>query len=334
MASKEYTHSQRQKRARSEVWKKFHEIRNATDEVVKNFYFCLQCETVIHSASTDGNTNAFHRHECRDSDEEMGAKKKKKKTSSKPILITNDDKAALKLATAKLICKDLRPYHVIDCPGTFDLCSAAMNFGQKHPTATDDDLKRALPTRNTAKAAIAEVANTVREKIRKILEKSKEHGGFAATTDNWTDNHMHNTYMCVVVHVKIATELEIKKYSFVIHTNIITDLVKSKKVIVGRLVDVFRLYGLNIDEIKKFVTFVSDRGSNFRYGIRGAGFERLTCYTHLLHNLVTTMLGHEAVADLIKNAASLTSYIKNQGLNGYFLSVDTFILNFRFFFCF
>lgn len=316
LASKVYIHSQRQKRTRSAVWQKFHEIRDAeTDALVENFYFCLQCEAIVHSASSDGNTNAFHRHECIESDQEMGVKKRRKKTSNKNIIFKDEDKAALKIASAKFVCKDLRPFHAIDCPGTFDLCSAAMKFGQKYPTATDEDLKKAMPSRNTTKAAVEEIANSVREKIKSVLEKSKVHGGFAATTDSWTDNHMHTTYICVVVHAKIVTEFKIKKYNFVIHTNEITDLVKTKEVIVNRLIDVFAEYGLNADDVKKFITFVTDRGSNFRYGLIDAGFERLSCYDHLLHNMVSTMLKHETMVEIISNASKLTSYIKNSGLN-------------------
>lgn len=269
LSSKVYTHCQRRKRCRSVVWDKFHEIREVTtDELIENFYFCLGCCSVVYSASTDGNTNAFRRHECIESDEEMDGKKRRKKNNGKTIMIKEDDKRALKIATAKFITKDLRPIRSIDCPGIFDLCSACMRFGQKYPTATDEVLKGALPTRNTAMAAISEVANSVWGKIKMIIEKTKKHGGFAATADNWTDNHIHNTYICIVVHAKIATELEIKKYSFVLHTDIITDLVKTKQVIVQRIVDVFGEYGLNAHDVKKFITFVTDRGSNFKYGLK------------------------------------------------------------------
>lgn len=164
---------------------------------------------------------------------------------------------ALKIAAAKFVCRDLRPYHAIDCPGLFDLCAATMKFGQRYATATDEDLKKSMPTRNAVKATVSEVASTVREKIKTILQKSREYGGFGATTDNWTDNHLHNSYICVVVHTRIATELRIKKYNFVLHTNIITDLVKTKKVIVDRIVDVFAEYGFNAADVKQFVTFTT-----------------------------------------------------------------------------
>lgn len=81
------------------------------------------------------------------------------------------------------------------------------------------------------------------------------------------------------------------------------------------ILEVFDQYGLNADEVKQFVTFVTDRGSNFKYGIKDAGFERLTCYAHILHNLVSAMLQIEVVQEIITNAAKLTSHFKNQGLN-------------------
>lgn len=310
-----YTHSKREKRCRSKIWARFHEIREvATNKLIENFYYCLKCEAVLFSSSSDGNTNAFHRHQCFDSDEEMGATKKRKTNNENHILVKDDDKLALKIASAKFVAVDLRPYHAIDCQGLLDLCSAAMKFGQKYPSASETDLKRAMPTRNTVKATIGDIANSTRAKIADILEKAKVYG-FSVTADNWTDKYLHNTYICVTAHCKIVTEFEIKKYDFVLCTNVITDLVKTKEIIVSRILHVLNEYGISASYAKDFITFVTDRGSNFKYGLTSAGYERLNCQAHLLHNLVSAMMQNDDMAEIIKNASKLTAYFKNQGLN-------------------
>lgn len=42
---------------------------------------------------------------------------------------------------------------------------------------------------------------------------------------------------------------------------------------------------------------------------------RLTCYAHLLHNLVTYMLDEPKVKEILKRCAKLAAYVKNSGLN-------------------
>lgn len=87
------------------------------------------------------------------------------------------------------------------------------------------------------------------------------------------------------------------------------------KVIVTRLIDIFKEYGLSEGEIKRHVIFLSDRGPNVRYGLTKAGFIRLTCYAHMIHNLVSYMLDEKSVQVLIKQSTCLSSYVKNSGLN-------------------
>lgn len=85
--------------------------------------------------------------------------------------------------------------------GLLDLCYAVMKFGQKHRKATRKDLEEALPTRNTVKATTTSIASEKREAITKIIKKAIVAGGIAATTDTWTDNYHHTTYICVVAHI-------------------------------------------------------------------------------------------------------------------------------------
>lgn len=74
-------------------------------------------------------------------------------------------------------------------------------------------------------------------------------------------------------------------------------------------------YNLTEDEVKRHVVFLSDRGPNVKYGLIRAGFTRLNCYAHLIHNLVTYMLAENEVRVIIQHCAELSSYVKNSGLN-------------------
>lgn len=67
--------------------------------------------------------------------------------------------------------------------------------------------------------------------------------------------------------------------------------------------------------MKKHVVMLSDRGSNIKFGLLNAGFTRLTCYAHIIHNLVTEMFKEESVKQLVNQCADLCTYFKRSGLN-------------------
>lgn len=74
-------------------------------------------------------------------------------------------------------------------------------------------------------------------------------------------------------------------------------------------------YGLNSTEVKQRVKFVSDRGPDIKYGLLRNGYKRLTCYAHIIHNLVSKMLTETKINEIILKCSQLSSYVKNTGLN-------------------
>lgn len=77
----------------------------------------------------------------------------------------------------------------------------------------------------------------------------------------------------------------------------------------------FKNYGVTADEVKEHIVFISDRGPNIKYGLKNAGYIRLTCYAHIIHNLVCAMFKEPDVKAMIAQCSELTSYVKNQGMN-------------------
>lgn len=74
-------------------------------------------------------------------------------------------------------------------------------------------------------------------------------------------------------------------------------------------------YGLNSTEVKQRVRFVSDRGPDIKYGLLRNGYKRITCYAHIIHNLVSKMLTETKMNEIILKCSQLSSYVKNTGLN-------------------
>lgn len=86
-------------------------------------------------------------------------------------------------------------------------------------------------------------------------------------------------------------------------------------VLIEHILKVFDEYGLTEQEVKENVYVISDRGPNIKSGLIKHGFKRMTCYAHLIHNLVGTMLEDTEVNEIIKKCSKLTAYMKNTGLN-------------------
>lgn len=195
-----YFHQNKTGKTKSPVWSKFNEIFVRESKLkVKNFYFCTNCKLIEYNPCTDGNTNRLRRHLC--------LKKDDSSLESK-IVVKRNDKHELKLAAAKFVSKDLRPFFAIQGEGLKELCFAAMRFGQRNRKATRNDFMAALPTRNTVKAAVAEVADKRRKDVTYLLRRAMETGGVAATSDTWTDDYRHETYMTIVAHVCIYEDNE------------------------------------------------------------------------------------------------------------------------------
>lgn len=302
-------HKERPKPWRSNAWCQFHEIFDKTTaSKIEYYYFCIQCKCVVFNNAKDGNTNPFRRHTCYIKDKETLQNQKR-------LLIKAEDRDRFKTAAVQFVCKDLRPYYAIEGDGLIELCHAGMLFGQRYHKAKRSDLMDVIPSRNTVKSAVSEMAETIKHKITKLLQSAKETGGIAATSDTWTDSFRHLTYICVVVHINVVENEEINYHRFVLDTSEITELVKSKKVIISRIFEIFSDYGFDKQDVQSHVKIVTDRHCTYKYGLTEAGITRITCYAHIIHNLVSKMLAEPLVTVVVENASRLSSYMRNTGLN-------------------
>lgn len=296
------------KKNSSHVWTYIYEVYDAESRV-ENAYFCNQCHKGIYNTYEKGNTMIFNRHQCVE-----GTQNGDKNETS--LIVRPDIKKAFQSAAANFISKDIRPFLAIEGKGLFSLCLTAMKFGQTYKKATAVDLAKVMPSRNTVRSALAQRAEEVKNKIKTVLSSAREIGGFAITSDSWTDNFRRLTYICLVAHCNIiTTQGVIQRHRFKLYVNEITELVKTKQVIVNYILKVLGDYGFSEDDVKKFVTFVTDRGSNFKYGLISNGFDRHNCYAHLLHNLVKAMFKSDRMKEFTKTAAKINAFVKRSGIN-------------------
>lgn len=194
----------------SEMWLTFNEIYE--NDCRLPFVICTLCKCVLYKPTS--NTNIMIRHKC-------DAQKSIKKVNILPI-----DVSRLKFAAAKFVAKDIRPIWAPTCEGLLDLCVTCMEFGQTYPKAIRSDLLRVMPSRNTVRNEVNEIAASNREKIGVLLRKALETGGISASTDCWQDNYRKISYLAVVAHLTIDDN-GISRYRFVLSTSEITEMRKT-----------------------------------------------------------------------------------------------------------
>lgn len=102
-----------------------------------------------------------------------------------------------------------------------------MEIGQQYRRASRDDFDKLMPSRNTVKDAVASIATTAREDIAKQLKRAMNDGGIAATTDTWTDDYRHITYICVVAHIAVVEKDKIVYRCYVLNTSEIDEINKT-----------------------------------------------------------------------------------------------------------
>lgn len=211
------------------------------EKIVDDAFYCTACDTPIYNFYEKGNTSIFNRHICQKIDVTNNKLK---------LIIRPEIKNDFKKAAAMFVAKDLRPYLAVEGEGLFELLVTAMKFGQQYKKATDDDLRNMLPSRNTVRSHLEQLACEIKIKIKTVMENAKLNGGLAVTSDTWTDKHRRLTYICLVAHCNTVSEKGIERHCFTLYVDQITELVKSKQVIVKYILNVLGDFGFSEEDVK------------------------------------------------------------------------------------
>lgn len=221
----------------------------------------------------------------------------------KPITIKEIDMARLREAAIKFVVKDLRPFYAIEGDGLNDLCKAILHLGQKYPTMSEDDFNNVMPSRQTVSRDVIKKSDEVRNNIKDDLKNAlKFPGGFACTSDLWTDNFKRKSYLSITVHMYLFIDGKVVPKIFIINMNAIDEEKKTGAVIFGEIIKIFSSYGLTETEVKEKNYFITDRGGNMKTAL--ADCKRINCYAHVINNIVQHMCSVKEMSDIITKAAA------------------------------
>lgn len=242
-----FTHREKQHSRSSRVWDFFHEIVDDSGRTVEEFYFCIECETVLHFARLYGSTSQLLRHSC------VAA------ASINEIIIHANDIERIERAAAKFVCIDLRPFNAVECSGLRELILAGVELGKKYPTMKTDDFLHIFPSRKTVKTIITKEATFAKDVIKSLFKEAIKQNGLGCTLDLWTDKFKSNSYMAMTANMFLIRETGIEQKGIVFHMGYVDDIVKSKQVIKSRIIQVFDGFEVSTQQLKDYVTFTTDR---------------------------------------------------------------------------
>lgn len=301
----------------SDVWARIKQVVDENKNDVKGFFCCENCMTAIHNGSKSGTTTQFIRHICKIEKGQTSItqfttssveKQQRKKTK-----ISEEHKKHLRDGCVQYICSDLRPYYAIEGEGFFAVSYACFQIGQANPNMTKEEFADNFPSKATVQRDIEVKVVTAKNVIKtKLQDTYEKYGGFACTSDLWTDQFRQRTYLSVTANLCTLSAVGIQYHRYVLCIEELDEPVKSKEVTENHILAALESYGFSRDMVKSSVNFVTDRGSQFK---TMAIFKRANCWAHLINNVVEEMCKDSEAKQIISDAASLVRYLKKAGLN-------------------
>lgn len=231
----------------------------------------------------------------------------------KPIKISSKHEQSLRESMSKFVSCDLRPFKAVEGFGLNALLCAAFELGRSYPNMTTTQFQNVLPSRATVQRYMEIKSTSAREMLTVKLQTAfKSFGGFACTTDLWTDNHRQITYLAITGHISVLYDTHIAHEAYTLCVEEIQEAVKSMEVVEFQILKTMASYGFSAEDVKSGIHFVTDRGSQFKTTDK---FKRSNCSAHIQHNIVKAMCQDDEAKEIISNAASLVRYIKKAGIN-------------------
>lgn len=209
------------------------------------------------------------------------------------------------------IVSDLRPMYALEGEGLRSLLSS---FSTVHMAYQPVDLENAsyfLPSRHTVGRNIGVVAKKIKDHIKEELRAVFARGGAGGSIslDIWTDEHRHLSYMCVIAHY-INDKFEMCQ-RVLANEYLASDISKDNVYILSVVKKILSGYDIDIDEARKRMVYVTDRGPNILKAL--SSYNHITCALHFLSNTVKRVFEDGRPEELLGTCKAVVRYIKKSG---------------------
>lgn len=294
------------KRKFSGIWKTVFEIwkkdQNGEEIKVQELVCCSLCKHVMRYNTSNGTKtilNHIQKHEDKTCSVENSVRS-----------ISVVDKKKVLNASIKFVTKDLRPYTAVEGSGFLEFVETVWNLGANLGTVSREKLIEILPARQTVSSNIKMKADDVRNYLKvKLNAVFEEFKSIPMTTDIWTDNYKHISYVGLTAHFY---DDDGNLCDRIIGMRALDSAVCKDNVYIRKIIEEM-LDKYELKDKFEHLTFVTDRGGNVCVALNCA--TRLNCATHFNNNSVKAACDIDIVKDQIAECKSLVTYFKSTGLN-------------------
>ncbi|CAG8841620.1 41395_t:CDS:2, partial [Gigaspora margarita] len=257
-----------EKNGKSEVWQNFLEIVDLNNQYI-GYVSCKNCNNIFTYSQKSG-TSHLLRHQCISSSNQL---KITLFLPKKTILPTAKESTTNKIVN--FVCKDLRPFEIIEGEGFRDFSQEMINIGAKFGQIQIDDL---FPHPTTIS--------------RNIIKNM------------WTDNYKKLSYISLTVHFIKNWQLKeqilaISKFPNISHT---ADNIRNT------ILNILKNYNLVPNRTMKNFVFITDSGANFIVAFRN--YKHIPCIAHRIFFKYENFQNYPSIIETIKECKSLVTYFK------------------------
>lgn len=296
--------------SKNALWSVFHRIYRIeeNDKCHLPYVSCVKCSSVLSYDSAKGGTSHLRRHadHCT-STQGNPSISNFFKTSGVP-------KAAKETITDKcvdFICRDIRPFTIVEGQGFIELAQALINVGVRYGQVKAEDV---LPHRTTISNAVSKRAGQIKDNvvIPDVTRYVNKWGG-GVTTDMWTECHTQTPYITVTVHY-ITDDWQL--VARIIATAEFDSQLKHTGVNIRHEFEKI----LNTVEINSSrVICVTDRGANMLAAFKDT--PHIPCADHMLNTVLSSVFDNKKTLEnlpdvkaLLTGGKELVRYFKKSGL--------------------
>ena len=312
---------------RSDVWKHFNEVFNATTKEYEGYVVCKRCNSMFAHDKKKSGTSRLSNHAkvcLNDKSSEKVTQPSVRaffqKTSGLPAKV----KMEFSNACIKFVAKDMRAFKAIEGDGLKDVVQQSIAIGAQYENVSASSI---IPSRHTVKRKLCEKASNTQLQLAKLVNSAMGKNGLVGCTlDMWTDAKQRH-YVGITVHFineKQFTSAILSVYEF-------PEQVKSGENIRLSLQKTCSSLGIDMQSLATRFYFVTDQGSNMKSAL--ATHHRLPCACHMIATVIRHILNLDGImeielqerndahsfaktiCDAIADCKSLVSYMKRSGLN-------------------
>jgi len=291
---------------KSDVWKNYFRVFNASDESQMNWVICHHCKDAFFHDPHKTGTSKLKQHVEKCVKSASNSKITSFYNTTTAPNFSASEKAAVVDSLVSLCSKDVRPFQIVSGEGFQEFCEAIYTLGYKHGSANDgcSSIGDLLPHRTTISRAANELKIKNKEAFSQFLQSVKLRH-FSLTLDFWSNDVSKDHYITVTIHFIHESNL----HWICLCTRLFNEP-KTSAAILLFLQSLLAEYDINTSECS--IVYVTDNASNLIKTLQND--LHLRCACHCINLAVVKAFDVDAVQRLIQCSKKIVQHFKHANL--------------------